>query len=224
MKVFCFHSIRTLPEVPPASAWPSEKHYHEYVKYLRVDPSWYYAFLTKAIDHWGSENITLTFDDAYRDAMVPAMHARTRDVRTIIFTSTDMVGKGLFYSPLDTMNWPELQWANSYGKVEIGHHGCSHIPWSGLSQNHVEGEIRAGSEAMGEMIRGESRILAPPHGDYTKEHYEYARNHGFDEVFGTILYPVGHYGTARSLANMTGYLDPHAETLDGCFVPWPWEE
>jgi len=148
MKVFCFHSIRTLPEVPPASAWPSEKHYHEYVKNLRVDPSWYYAFLKKAVAHWGSENLTITFDDAYRDVLVPALQAKHMGIRTIVFTSTDMIGKGLYYSPIDTMTWPELGYLHGSGGVEIGHHGCSHIPWSGLSEGFVRGEIRSGAEAM----------------------------------------------------------------------------
>ncbi len=221
MKVFCFHSVRTHPEVPHASAWPSERHYHEYVNNLRVEPSWYYEFLRRAIDYWGAENITITFDDAYRDVMVPAMYSKSLGIRTIVFTATDTIGKGLYFSPLDTMSWVELKWISRAEGVEIGHHGCSHIPWSCVADNHAFGEIRAGADALSERLPGVPFTLAPPHGSYTKDQYEFAIACGFTEVFGTVLYPAGHFGTKRLLANMSGYRDSIAPGSDG--IPWPWE-
>jgi len=155
--------------------------------------------------------------------LVPALSAVQRGVKTIVFAPMACLGRTIVHSPLRVMSSEELALLSRAG-VCIGGHGYSHIDWQHYSKDYAQLEIQKTYEMLdafhgtGSIIE---KLLAPPHGSYTRELYEYALDIGFSEVYGTISYPSGHYGTERFLANRSGYSTTNCGST--C-ISWPWEK
>ena len=222
--VFCFHSVLSQPAVPEGRMWPSDEAYKQYLNHLRVEPDWFYSFVSQAVDYWGLNNIVMTFDDAYLDTVIPAFHCALKGVRTIVFVPITHVGSKVPGTPLPMMGWRELDFLSRSG-VEIGSHGCTHIEWDTLSDKGVHDELVASLAACRSIQKDRKKktpiSIAPPHGTYSVEQHKLALSLGFDEFFGTVKYPVGNRGVRRRLANCRGYItsddSPVVEHL------WPWK-
>lgn len=215
---FCFHSVRPTLAIPPASAWPSQELHAEMVKNLHVEPEWFYEWVKKAVEHWGSENLTVTFDDGFRDTLLPAIWcAQRHKVRTIVFVPTAHIGQLFPYAPYDVIGGQEIAYLAGQG-VEIGSHGHQHRDMRRMGKGVVEASLGISKEILDSLTPKGTTTFAPPHGQLTQAMVESANAMGMVEVFGTTLFPAGHYGSRERLnANMDGMRDAGGEK------PWPWE-
>jgi len=226
--IFCFHGVRSFMQI-----FGSDD------PHLRVEPSWFYEWLDKAVNHYGVENMVVTFDDAYRDVMTPAVTSSNLGIRTIVFVPGYHVDSRIPGVPYDIMGSADLIFIGKMG-VEIGAHGWSHRPWSELGEDlfkdeagdslsFVEGINSAiFSEESDMVVRSIKKIpVAPPHGDYSVFQYTWLMDRGYvEDVYGTVLYPAldssgsPYMGIPRILSSMAGYTDePNFKTKK-----WPWEE
>lgn len=162
--------------------------------------------------------MVVTFDDAFRDVLVPAVYIASKGVRTIVFVPTAHIGQLFPYSPYDVMTGQELAYLAGQG-VELGSHGHQHRDMRRMTQNVRLGSLEMSKEIL-ESLGAKVKAFAPPHGHMDKELIRDALDSGlFKEVFGTLLYPAGHHGSfTRNPANMSGYMTGVGEGS------WPWEK
>lgn len=229
---FCFHSVRSMSQIPLLLDKDEQ-----YSFKLRVEPSWFYEWIQRATDYYGPSNLCITFDDAYRDSMIPAITCASLGVRTIMFVPTKFIGGYLRYIPMEIMDEAELI---HLGKscVELGSHGHSHVPFTHLGRYSLEEEVRESLAILEGLYlkidnsTDDSELhrfsLAPPHGVYTVDQYHWFTDMGLiKEVYGTVVWPTKDssgertgYGTPRLLASMDGY----CSSSDWKTVQWPWEK
>lgn len=218
--VFCFHSVRPTLAIPPATAWPSYELYAEFKDHLTVEKGWFYDWLPKAKEHWGPE-LVVTFDDAFRDVMVPAIWSAIKhEIRTIVFVPTCHMGQVFPYAPYDVMDGSEIGFLSGQG-VEIGSHGHRHEDMRKVQIGVIEGALSMSKEILEGLTGKRVRAMAPPHGHFDERLVRLAKEIGYEEVHGTNLHSAGKVpGTVgRWQADMNGYRD-----LDGVEHLWPWEE
>lgn len=182
-----------------------------YVRHLTVEPTWFEDWCDYAQDTW--EDFQVTFDDGYRDVLVPAMAAADLGIPTTIFVSAAHVGGVFPYAPYEMATLQELVYARDRG-VEIGGHGHQHLDMRKMSSIQLVTEIQLMERVLGEF---ELKSMAPPHGHYDKRLVELLGPRY--TVYGTGIFPAGHWGTVKRIeANMDGFFGE-----DGIEVKWPWE-
>lgn len=222
MKVFCFHSIRSVLQ---ADKYDSE---------IRVEPTWFYSWLKKSKECYGYENMIVTFDDAYRDSMIPAIISAKLGIRTIVFVSSYHIGSYIPKVPYEVMTSTELMYLLE-NKVELGSHGWTHTSFSRLGRCTFENEVLESLKDIQQLKlaayfanldkdppkMSDKIPIAPPHGEYTIDQYKWLKAlSDIEDVYGTVLPPVGNMGIRRLLCSEKGYVeDPSFETK-----LWPWEE
>lgn len=216
---FCFHSVRA-PLAIPMAGWADDETYAAFRDILTVSPEWFYEWLPQAKEHWKDE-LVVTFDDAYRDAMVPALMATQRHkIRTIVFVPTAHIGKPFPRTPYDVMHGSELAYLAGLG-VELGSHGHDHRDMRRLPRGLAESHLALSAEIL-THLGSQPKVFAPPHGHL---------NRMLVEIANELPYPMALWGTnidlagklpgsaARALADEHGYVD-----YDGHSHLWPWEE
>lgn len=216
---FCFHSVRH-PHSVPLQGWDTDETYIAFRDILTVSPEWFYDWVPRAREVWGNE-LVITFDDAYRDVLIPACIARQKyRVRTVVFVPTAHIGKAFPRTPYDVMHGSELAFMAGYG-VELGSHGHDHRDMRRLPAGLLASHLALSKEIL-EHLDGvlAGRVFAPPHGYLTPDMASIAYAAGFGSTWGTNIDGAGKIPVteARALADEHGYVD-----YEGRSHAWPWE-
>lgn len=205
---FCFHSVRSRLQVPPAAAWRSEREFIDGEGVQSVHPEWFELWCRKMKTVCG-DNFVVTFDDAYRDCLIPAIRAVGMGIRVIIFVPTAHVGQLFPYAPYDVMTWDEILFAADNG-VEIGSHGHRHDDMTKMSAFGYE-DFCTSVNILRRRVKY-CNVFAPPHGHFNFALANAAERFGI-ELWGTYLNSMDHDLSSREcvsfrcLADQDGFLD-----------------
>lgn len=217
---FCFHSVRSKTAIPN-NGWPSPDVRWGFEKHLTVDPSWFDDFLIKASGPEPSIRCTeITFDDGYRDNLVPLVKAAQTGMTVTIFISTAYIGQTFGVCPNEMLDFNEISWLSRQG-VEIGSHGHSHKEWVRLPTAEVVEEVRRSVSLLNPYLPlgCAVRKVAAPHGSFTVEQSKSIYEDLGLWVYGTNECPDDiPWVRPRANASMDGY-EVGRETFK-----WPWEE
>lgn len=216
--IFCFHSVRSIESMPPASCWPSQKHYDMFSKHLRVDSDWFVDFLGKAKKYWG--DFSITFDDGYIDSAAAAFFAATMGIDTTIFVSFSHMDKQAPLAPLSILRREELGILAEVG-VCIGSHGMRHRDWKLIPDATVKRDIFDSFNVCAELYDSlgfefRKYRIAPPHGSFYPSHVAMCEEIGFNELFGVDDSYTDDFVKNRVLACASGY------RVNGEEYCWPW--
>lgn len=218
MKSFVFHSVRPQLAIPPAHLWPDASIHAGFFEHMTVEPGWFIEWCKSAKGYWG-DNLHITFDDAFRDILVPAIWAVQRmEIATTVFVPTAHMGQVFPGTPYDVMDGSEIAYMHGQG-VNIGSHSHRHE-----DHRYLYGQtLGAHCWMSGQILKGLTGVapndIALPHGHFRPEFVPIAESEGYERVWGTNLYPAGRHGSlARCLAGMSGYVDEL-----GVDQEWEWE-
>jgi peptidoglycan/xylan/chitin deacetylase (PgdA/CDA1 family) len=120
-----------------------------------------------------------TFDDGNRtDRFIAALLLKRYGIRGIFFPCAGRIGR-LGYLSADDVRALDRE------GFEIGSHGMNHVPWTGVDDKTLEGEI-AGSKAVLQDILGhEIRSAALPFGAYNRRVLASLRTAGYTTVYSS---------------------------------------
>jgi peptidoglycan/xylan/chitin deacetylase (PgdA/CDA1 family) len=205
---FCFHSVMAKTAASPEGHWVSSESYVAGVGVQSVHPEWFNDWCGMAHNRWG-DDLVVTFDDGFRNVLVPAVRCVGFGIRTIVFISTAYIGGRFPYSPYEVLTEDELLFLAEHG-VEVGSHGYTHEDMRVLKHGGRWEFIRS-LEILGNILGKVPTVFAPPHGLFDMELIEEVKRHKGCELWGTHIckecmlpsdpvYP-------RALADMDGYID-----------------
>jgi GT2 family glycosyltransferase/peptidoglycan/xylan/chitin deacetylase (PgdA/CDA1 family) len=148
--------------------------------------------------------LLVTFDDAYADFLEAGLPVLSeRGIPSVVFAVSGHTGgsnewdRHLGARPLPLLGPEQLREVAGQG-VEIGAHGVTHRPLTGLTQEEVAAELRDSADQLGAMGLPRPRAFAYPHGAWNEGCAREAREAGYAAAF-TIEPGVLREG-----------LDPHA--------------
>ena len=121
--------------------------------------------------------VVLTFDDGYASHfdIVASQLLRYRFNGTF-FVTTDFIGRPGY------LTWEQLRKLVFLG-IEIGSHGKSHRPLTGLSQKELLDELTASKRLLEERLGVPVRALAAPGGFWSRAVAEAVKQAGYDAVW-----------------------------------------
>ena len=122
-------------------------------------------------------DVKISFDDGNRsdvDIALPAL--RERNVSATFFALAGRLGDTASLTPAD------LRELRTEGMV-IGTHGCSHIPWRGLSRADAHREFIEARDLLAEASEGEILDAALPLGRYDRRLLAQLRDARYRTVF-----------------------------------------
>lgn len=171
-------------------------------KFSTVKP----AEFAKQIEYisWGGlKNITVTFDDGFRDNYRNAYPILKKfNVPAIIFINTANIGKSVTTKEgleMEMLSEQEIKEMLASGLVKFGSHGHHHRRLSQLNEEEIENELKTSKELLENILGAEVDSVAYPHGDcdervklITKKYYKFGYGNkpgAVNSITDTFLIP-----------------------------------
>ena len=142
----------------------------------------------------GPRRVVITFDDGYRDNLLNAYPIlKALGHRGFIFIPIDFVGgrhlphDGGLSTQNPTLDWSELESISDV--LEIGSHGCSHVPLTRMSFADARREIEMSKKILEDRLQRSVRAFSYPKGtpeDFSSDLEGVVAEAGYDFCFTTV--------------------------------------
>lgn len=179
-----YHTLADLEAVPP-TLWGEVVQPRSFRSHLRFLLSEGYQFFT--VSEWVAgectgKSVVVTFDDGYESVYreaYPILHELR--VKATVFVTTQFVD-GAIAPPWNTENrglmddyektrriwrpltWPQVRDLSESGIIEIGSHGCHHLPMGRLEDAAMREEFRLSRRQLEQQIRARVTSFSYPFG------------------------------------------------------------
>ena len=166
--IICYHSVTS--DAAPVERDPHKQHiplrlFLSHLDYLQehynvISLSWYIKARQDKL-RLPDRSVVLTFDDGFKDCYtVVAPHLRQRNLPAAVFIITERAFGRFVPKGESFMSWDQIRELAAAG-IEIGSHGCSHLPLPELSLEEVTKELTESRAMLESNVGGGAPIPLP---------------------------------------------------------------